>query len=108
MTRYMIQVSYSTQGLSELVKHPQDRGEVIRPVIERMGGKLESFYFTLGDYDLVAILEMPDNVAMTALSLSIGASGAVNSFKTTALMPMSEAVEAMRKAGASGYRPPGG
>jgi uncharacterized protein with GYD domain len=108
MARYLIQASYSAQGISDLVNNPQDRAAAVRPVIERMGGKLESFDFAFGDCDVVAIAEMPDNVAMTALSLAIGAGGALSSFKTTVLIPMSEAVEAMRKAGTAGYRPPGG
>jgi uncharacterized protein with GYD domain len=76
-------------------------------MIERLGGKLESVDFAFGEYDVVAIVELPDNVTMAALSMATGASGAVGEFKTTVLIPMDEAVEAMRKAGTVGYRPPG-
>ncbi len=54
------------------------------------------------------IAELPDNVSMVALSMAVSASGAVRSLKTTVLVPVHEAVEAMRKAGTAGYRPPGG
>ena len=63
MPRYMIQASYSTQGITELVKNPQDRSEAVRPAIERLGGSLESFDFCFGDYDVVAIFQVPDNVS---------------------------------------------
>jgi uncharacterized protein with GYD domain len=108
MPRYLIQASYTTQGISGLVKNPHNRAAAVRPVIERLGGKLESFDFAFGEYDAVIIAELPDNVSMAAFSMAVGASGAIGSFKTTVLIPMDEAVEAMRKAGTVGYRPPGG
>lgn len=51
MARYMIQASYSTQGMSDLVNNPQDRAANLRPVIERMGGKMESFDYAFGDFE---------------------------------------------------------
>ena len=107
MARYLIQASYSHQGISDLVKNPHDRAASVRPVVESMGGRLESFDYAFGDYDAVIIVELPDNVSAAALAMAVGASGSISSFKTTVLMPMSEAVEAMRKAGTVGYRPPG-
>ena len=104
----MIQASYTSQGISDLVKNPQDRAAAVRPLIEGLGGKLESFDYAFGDYDAVVIVELPDNVSMVAASMAVGASGAIRSLKTTVLIPVDEAVEAMRKAGAVGYRPPGG
>jgi uncharacterized protein with GYD domain len=108
VARYMIQASYTSQGISDLVKNPQDRAAAVRPLIEGLGGKLESFDYAFGDYDAVVIVELPDNVSMVAASMAVGASGAIRSLKTTVLIPVDEAVEAMRKAGAVGYRPPGG
>ena len=69
---------------------------------------MSSLDFSFGDYDLVAIGEFPDNVTMPALSMAITASGGFSGFKTTVLIPMNEAVEAMRKTGSVSYRPPGG
>ena len=107
MARYMIQASYSSQGLSALIKDPQDRSAAVRRMIEGLGGKLETFDYAFGDYDVVAILELPDNMTMMATSMAIASSGALKSFNTTVLMPMAQAVEAMRKASAVGYQPPG-
>ena len=73
-----------------------------------MGGKLESFDYAFGDYDAVIIAELPNNVAMASIAIAVGASGAISSFKTTVLLTMEEAVEAMRQASGVGYRPPGG
>jgi uncharacterized protein with GYD domain len=108
MAHYLIQASYATEAIATLVKNPEDRAAVVRRLAQGMGGTVEAFYFAFGDYDVVAIAELPDNVSMAALSMAIAATGALKSFKTTVLIPMNEAVEAMRKAGATGYRPPGG
>ena len=106
MAHYLIQVSYNNQGISDLVKNPQDRSTAIRSVIEGMGGRIESFYFAFGDYDAVVIAELPDNASAVAFAMAVGAGGAMRSYKTTVLIPTAEAVEAMRKASTLGYRPP--
>ena len=107
MSRYLVEVSYNNRGISDLVNNPQDRSTHIRSVIEGMGGRVESFYFAFGDYDSVVIAELPDNISAAAFAMAIGAGGAVRRYKTTVLIPMDEAVEAMRKASTIGYRPPG-
>ena len=68
---------------------------------------MESLYYAFGDSDVVAIFELPDNVTMAALSMVAGASGALSNLKTTVLIPITEGVEAARKVGTIGYRPPG-
>lgn len=108
MARYMIQASYSTTAVGDLVRNPQDRAAAVQPMVEQLGGSLVSLDFAFGDYDVVAIGEFPDNLSMAALSMAVTATGAFSAFKTTVLIPMNEAVEAMRKAGAISYRPPGG
>ena len=107
MPHYLMQGSYSAQGVSGLISSPEDRSAVLLQLVEGVGGKMESLYYCFGDYDVIAIFELPDNVAMTALSMAAGASGALSNIKTTVLIPISEGVEAARKAGTMGYRPPG-
>ena len=107
MARYLVQVSYNNQGVSGLVSNPQDRSVPIRQLIEAAGGKLETFDYAFGDYDVVAIVDAPDNVTMAAFSMAISAGGAISDFKTTVLLSTSESVEAMQKASSIAYRPPG-
>ena len=107
MPSYLFQASYTAQGVSGLVSKPEDRAAAIRPLIEGMGGRIESMYYAFGDFDVVLIVELPDDVSMAAISMAAGASGAVTNLKTTVLIPISEGVEAARKAGSVSYRPPG-
>ena len=78
----------------------------MRSAIEELGGKLVHGWFAFGDYDVVAITEMPDNVSAAALAIAFAGGGACKSVHTTPLMSQEEALQAMRKAAESGYRPP--
>ncbi len=106
MPHYMIQAAYTPDAWGGMARNPQDRAEAIRPVIEALGGKLISFYASTGEYDALVITEMPDNVAAAAISIAASAGGAVNDVKVTPLLTIEEGMEAMRRAGEAGYRPP--
>jgi uncharacterized protein with GYD domain len=53
----------------------------------------------------VFLLDAPDNVAVVALSMAVGASGLIST-ENTALLDMNEAQEAMRRAASATFRPP--
>jgi len=108
MAHYLLQVAYTPEAWSAQLRNPQDRVLALTPVLQKLGGKFEAAYFAFGDYDLIAILDMPGNVDMAAFSLAATAGGACRAVKTTPLMTTAEGIEAMRKAAASGYHPPAG
>jgi uncharacterized protein with GYD domain len=107
MGQYLVQVAYTPDAWAAMVKNPQDRIELVRPVVERLGGKMDEGFLSFGEYDVVAICQLPDNVSAAAFSMAAAAGGAVKAFKTTPLMTMAEAVKAMKKAGKASYQPPG-
>ena len=106
MPLFLNQVAYNEEGWQALVSNPQNRLDVIRPVVEKLGGRLVHAYFAFGDYDFILISEFPDNVSAAALAIAAAAGGAVKSMKTTPLMEAAEGLEAIRKAATSGYRAP--
>ena len=106
MPHFMIQAAYTPQAWATMVKKPQDRIDAIRPAIEKLGGRIEAGYLTFGDYDIVAICEMPDNVSAAAFSLAASAGGAVKAFRTTPLLTVEEGMDAMKKAAKSAYKAP--
>jgi len=106
MAFYMIQASYSATAVAAMVKTPQDRAAAIRPMIEKLGGKLHGLWFTLGEFDIVAISEAPDNVSVASIAMAVGASGAMSAYRTTPLLTTAEAAEAMKKAGTFAYQSP--
>ncbi len=104
MARYMYQVAYDGDGWADLVNKPVDRMEVIKPVVRKLGGKIETSYFCFGEYDMVIIVNMPDNVSAAAMSMAASAGGSVKAIKTTPLMSIREGLRAMRQAKRSGYQ----
>ncbi len=107
MPHYLFKGRYTTDSLKAMVDSPQDREAAARPLIEAVGGKLHSLFFCFGEDDVIAIIEAPDDEAMAAGALVVGASGAFSGGSTTKLMTASEAMAAMSKAkAASGsYKP---
>jgi uncharacterized protein with GYD domain len=108
MPHFLTQVAYNEQAWQALVANPQNRLDAIRPVIEKLGGRVVNAYFAFGDYDFVLITELPNNVSAAALAIAASAGGACKSVKTTPLMEAAEGLEALRKAATSGYRAPTG
>ncbi len=106
MAKYLMQVTYSDSALAELVSQPQDRGAVISELFERLGGKVEAFHHSLGEYDLVIIAEFPDNETLAALQIAIRSTGVEKNQQITTLLSREEAVSALRRAGSAGYQPP--
>lgn len=106
MPRYMYEVAYTPEAWGTLVKKPQDRIEAVRPAIRKLGGRIEAAYFAFGDYDLVAIANMPDNVSAAAFSIAASAGGSIKAIKTTPLMTIREGMRAMRAAKRSAYEAP--
>ena len=105
MAKYMVLGNYNDQGAAGLIAQGGSaRVNAIKALCKQIGGKLESCYFSFGDYDIVAVIEAPDNVSMTAASLAVAASGIV-SMKTIVLLSPKEMDEAATKV--PGYKPPG-
>jgi uncharacterized protein with GYD domain len=105
MPIYLHQVSYTSEAWRALIAQPQDRLAAVRAPIEKLGGKLIEGWFAFGEYDVVAITEMPDNVSAAAIAIAFAAGGACKGLRTTPLLTQQEALSAMKKAGESGYRP---
>jgi uncharacterized protein with GYD domain len=105
MPHYLLQASYTPEGWEALVKNPQNRFDAIRPAIEKLGGKIEHGWLAFGEYDIVGIFQMPNNVSAAAMAIAFAAGGALKTVKTTPLLSAEEGLEALKKAATSGYRP---
>jgi uncharacterized protein with GYD domain len=81
MVTHVVLMKLTDQGIKDIKNAPQ-RIEASAKAIEAIGGKMTGFYLTAGEYDYVAIVEMPsDDVGMTFL-LGLGTAGNV---RTTTL-----------------------
>ena len=105
MTKYLIQFSYTQEGLTGLMSEGgRKRRDATEKLVESLGGKLLAYYFSFGDYDGVAIVDRLDNIEIATAVLTAAASGAVKT-KTTVLLDPEEVDKAVKKS--ASYRPPG-
>jgi uncharacterized protein with GYD domain len=107
MPKYLIQGSYSQQGLKGMLKEGgSKRREAAEQLIKGTGGRLEAYYYAFGSDDFVIIADLPSNVDAAALSFAVNASGAVQSRMTVLITP-EEADQATKKMKTVKYRAPG-
>ncbi len=104
MPIYMSQFSYTPEAWAALARQPEDRSEAVGGLIEGLGGRLISFYYSFGDYDGLIISETPDE---TAIAAALVAAGHIKTIKTTTLLSAEEGMEVLRRAGEITYRGPG-
>lgn len=105
MPKFLIQASYTAEGLNGLAKDKASgRKAAVQSAMKAIKGKLECMYFAFGDSDAVLIVDAPDNVAAAAISLATGSTGLVR-IRTTPLLTIDEVDQAL--ALPSKYRAPG-
>jgi uncharacterized protein with GYD domain len=76
MALYIVLANFTEQGIRNVKDSPK-RAEAFKDMAKKCGATVKDTFWTLGQYDIVAILEAPDDVSITALGLSIGALGTV-------------------------------
>lgn len=106
MPYYMFQGSYTPATWASLTRKPQNRAKALQGLVKKMGGSLEGFWLSFGEYDYVTICRLPNQAAAAALAVAVAGGGAVGSGKTTPLMTFDEGIKVMRQAARIGYRPP--
>jgi len=105
MPKYLIQASYTPDGVRGLIKDKASgRRDAVKAGVKALGGKLESMYYSFGEQDAVVIVDLPDNAAAASLSAAVTASGLVH-IRTTPLMSIEEMDKALAKK--AKYRGPG-
>jgi uncharacterized protein with GYD domain len=100
---------YSETAIKGMLARPEDRTDAVTKLIEQAGGKLLSLYFLFGEYDWMAVYDVPSGKEAAAIMLATTGAGAVTDTKTMLAMTTSEgkaAFEAGQRLGAS-YRAPG-
>jgi uncharacterized protein with GYD domain len=106
MPQYMTQFALQPQAWNALVANPSDRSEPLRAMAEKLGGRLISFHYTMGEWDGVTVIEAPDETTAIAAVLAAIAPGHLRATRMTRLIPVSEAMAAMRKAQGLNFPPP--
>ena len=99
MPHYLLQLSYTSEAWAGLTANPRNRIKDVEPVIKKAGMKLIYSALSFGEYDIVAVVDAPNNVAVAGLAIDFAAGGSLKDVKTTPLISWEDGVKAMRTAG---------
>jgi len=78
MATYIMRVGYTQKGIENIKESPA-RLDVVRKAFQSMGAELKEFYLVMGRYDIVCVLEAPDDETVAKLALTLGSKGSVRS-----------------------------
>ena len=87
MAHYIGLLSWTQQG-AEKIKDSPARLDAARQAFAAVGVKFKDFYMTMGQYDMVCVLEAPDDAAMAKAILAVASKGSV---RTQTLRAFTEA-----------------
>ena len=76
MASYILLGTYTDQGV-RTVKDSTKRAEAFRELARAKGATVKEIFWTLGPYDIVAIVDAPDDTVITALGLRLANTGNV-------------------------------
>ena len=76
MATYILLGTFTEQGIRN-IKDTTKRAEAVRAMGKKAGVTVKDMYWTLGQYDVCAILNAPDEAAATSLALGVGSLGNV-------------------------------
>ncbi|MCW3997183.1 MAG: GYD domain-containing protein [Candidatus Bathyarchaeota archaeon] len=87
MQRYIVLINFTEQGLEKIKDLPK-RVQAARRAIEKACGNFVEWNLTMGIYDAVAIVEIPNDASAAAILLGAGKEGNIH---TITLKAFSEA-----------------
>ncbi len=85
MTTYIMLLNWTDAGIRNVKDSPQ-RLESARKALADMGGEIKSVYLTMGDFDMVAVCEAPDDAVAARFAFQLGRLGNVRT-KTLKAFP---------------------
>jgi uncharacterized protein with GYD domain len=88
MATYVTLARYTQTGIQNIKEGPS-RLERARQVASSMGATIKDFYLTMGRYDLMVVVEAPDDATVAKVLLAIGSAGAIAT-ETLRAFPESE------------------
>ncbi len=74
MTTYVMLANWTDQGVRNIKDAPR-RLDAAKQSLQDMGGEFKSFFMTMGDVDMVAVIEAPDDAVAARFALQVGLLG---------------------------------
>jgi len=78
VTTYIMLLNWTDMGIRNVRESPK-RLDAARKQLADMGGVFREFYLTMGEYDMVAVCEAPDDAVAARFAMQLGMGGNVRS-----------------------------
>jgi uncharacterized protein with GYD domain len=76
LSHYILLINWTQQGRNK-IKESSDRYNSFKASLEKAGGKVIGGYYAFGEYDVVIIMEAPNDETVMSLMLKVGSVGNV-------------------------------
>lgn len=76
MATYVVLAQFTDQGIRSVKNSPQ-RAAQAAEMAKGFGCEMKEIYWTLGNYDIVTIIEAPDDESLAAFGVALGSAGNV-------------------------------
>ena len=83
MAKFISLVKYTAKGI-ENIKESPNRLDAVKQLCESMGARVDSFYLTMGSYDMVLIVDAPNPETAAKMILTVTSGGSVSTETLTA------------------------
>lgn len=74
MATYIMLANWTDAGIRNVKESPR-RLDALKSALREMGGDVKTFYLTMGDFDMVAVYEAPDDAVAARFVLQVGQLG---------------------------------
>jgi uncharacterized protein with GYD domain len=93
MPTYVMLSTLTTEGVQTIKNNPS-RIQEVNKEIEQLGATVKAQWATLGQYDFVNIVEAPDEVTMSRVSLELGSRGTAR-YESLVAIPIDDFIAAL-------------
>jgi uncharacterized protein with GYD domain len=108
MAKYVIFFTLLSDSVKGMMDRPSNRETVVSNLLSGVGGSLDAYYWMFGQYDGMAICDVPDSISAAAVSVAVSSTGAFGHIETHELIPASSLKHVLDTAKGLSYFPPGG
>ena len=76
MAHYVVLGKYTEQGIRNIKEGP-NRAKMVEQALQQAGGSMTSYYITMGEYDFLATVDLPNDETALRILMQIGQQGNV-------------------------------
>ena len=109
MPKFAIFFRLKGETIARAMENPTDRSAVVNKLCQDAGGRMESYYWMLGEWDGFTVVDVPNSETAAALSMAVSSTGTFAQIATHELIPVDQVNRTLARAKElrEGYQPIG-